>query len=188
MIRGIFGPGTVVLGGGALLMIAFLAVGFFLPGTWEATVEVTLAASADELAPYLESPRGWRAWTTWPDSVAAEGPARGPGAAMSWDDPQLGTGTFRIDGVDRDGGVRYSVAVEGVGGGVMETSGSIALVSARDSTLVRWREEGDLGGNPLMGYWALSMKRAQSGEMRKSLDRLVEVASGGATLSPAPTR
>jgi hypothetical protein len=37
---------------------------------------------------------------------------------------------------------------------------------------VRWREEGDLGRNPLMGYWALSMDGAQSDELQKSLDRL----------------
>jgi len=183
MTRSIFGPGTVVLGGGAVLLVGFLAVGFFLSGTWSATVEARVAASPGELAPYLESPEGWRSWTTWPDSVQGSGPERGPGATMSWADPELGTGSFRIEEVDADGGVTYSVEVGGVGG-ALRTDGVITLVASGDSTLVRWREEGDLGRNPLMGYWALSMERAQSAEMEKSLGRLDEVVRSG----PSPTR
>jgi hypothetical protein len=49
---------------------------------------------------------------------------------------------------------------------------------------VTWREEGDLGWNPLMGYWALSMNRAQSQELAKGLDRLRSVALDAATAAP----
>ncbi|MDX1495832.1 MAG: SRPBCC family protein [Longimicrobiales bacterium] len=190
MIRGIFGPGTLVLGGGAALLIAFLAVGFFLPGSWAATAEATIPVSADSLGPYLDSPEGWQAWTPWPDSLSpGPGPRRGAGSSMTWSDPDLGSGIFRIEAVNADGGVRYSVEVEGVGGDVMRTDGSLFLTPRGDSTHVVWREEGDLGANPLMGFWALSMERAQGTEMRKSLDRLAEVAAGGQVTSvPEPTR
>lgn len=179
MVRTMLGPGTVVLGGGAVLLIGVLVAGFMLPGRWEAQVEARLPATAHELITFLDSPEGWQAWTTWPDSaLTRRGPVRGAGSELSWDDEELGAGTFRIDGVDADSGVTYSVEVEGAGGGVMRTEGGIVLTPGGDSTDIRWRETGDLGGNPLMGYWALFMERAQGAEMEKSLQRLAEVAAG----------
>lgn len=190
MIRGIFGPGTLVLGGGAALLIGFLAVGFLLPGTWAATAEATLPVPAYTLTAYLDSPRGWQEWTPWPDSVSpGPGPDGGAGSSMTWTDPDLGSGSFRIESVDADGGVRYVVEVEGAGGSPMRTRGAITLTPTGDSTRVSWREEGDLGSNPLMGFWAIFMERAQGTEMQKSLDRLAEVATGGQVMSePGPTR
>jgi len=196
MIRGVFGPGTLVLGGGALLLVGFLAAGFFLPGTWEATAEASIDAPIDSVQALIESPEGWRRWTPWPDSVApGPGPRRGPGSSMTWADPELGSGAFRIEQVEggpSDSGPRtvtYSVEVEGVAGDVLLTAGVVTLEAAGGSTRLVWREEGDLGSNPLMGYWALFMERAQGTEMGKSLDRLAEVATGRQiTSSPEPTR
>lgn len=179
MTRGTFGPGTIVLGGASVVLVAFLVVGFLLPGTWEAAAERRIAAPASELTPYLDSPEGWRAWTTWPDSgLTRTGPERGAGAALRWDDRELGAGSFRIDGVGSEGGVTYSVEVEGAGNTVMRTTGSVTLRSDGEGTLVLWREQGDLGGNPLMGYWALAMADAQSAEMEKGLERLAELVRG----------
>ncbi len=197
MIRGIiFGPGTLVLGGGAALLVGFLAVGFILPSTWQATAEATIGAPLDSVQALLDSPEGWRRWTPWPDSTApGPGPEKGPGASMTWSDPELGSGAFRIvtvnvgASVDGPRTIAYSVEVEGAAGGALQTQGTLTLNARGDSTRVVWREEGDLGNNPLMGYWALSMERAQGTEMGKSLDRLAEVAGGAQiTSSPEPTR
>lgn len=191
MIRGPFGPGTIILGGASLLLVGFLAVGFLLPGTWESAAERRIPGRPSALTPYLDSPEGWRAWTLWPDSgLTRTGPDVGAGATLSWDDPELGAGSFRIDRVDAIGGVSYSVEVEGIGDATMRTSGTVTLRPEGDETLVIWREEGDLGRNPLMGYWALSMDAAQSAEMEKGLERLAELveASDSATSAPSPTR
>ncbi|NNL31480.1 MAG: hypothetical protein HKO77_10675 [Gemmatimonadetes bacterium] len=196
MIRGVFGPGTIVLGGGAVVLIGFLAIGLFLPGTWDATAEVHVHAPLDSVQVLLDSPDGWRRWTPWPDSVApGPGPRRGPGASMTWSDSELGSGTFRVEEVggtassDGPRTIAYTVEVEGVAGETLRTLGTVTLRAMGDSTRVVWREEGDLGNNPLMGFWALSMERAQGTEMGKSLDRLAEVAGGGQiTSSPGPTR
>lgn len=186
-LRGVFGPGTLVLGAAAVLLVSFLALGFVLPGRWEAGVEARLPVPASALRRYLDSPEGWQAWTTWPDSALVRtGPDRGAGSAISWDDPELGAGTLTIEEARADG-VTYAVEVEGAGGSVMRTRGVVDLTPTDDSTVVRWRERGDLGANPLMGYWALFMGRAQSAEMQKSLDRLGEVA-GGVRSEPGPTR
>lgn len=196
MIRGVFGPGTLVLGGGAALLVGFLAVGFILPSTWQATAEARIDAPMDSVQALLDSPEGWRRWTPWPDSTApAPGPEKGPGASMTWSDPELGSGAFRIVDVDVGASVNgprtivYAVEVEGAAGGALRTQGTVTLEAVGASTRVVWQEEGDLGSNPLMGYWALSMERAQGTEMGKSLDRLAEVAGGSqVTSSPEPTR
>jgi polyketide cyclase/dehydrase/lipid transport protein len=189
MIRGIFGPGTIVLGGAAALMILFLVVGFLLPKGWEAEASGRLDATPKEIMAFLDSPEGWQAWTAWPDSgVVRSGPARGPGAKIAWDDPELGSGTFTIVTVHEGSSVSYSVEVAGVASALLRTRGSVTVAPVARGALVRWSEEGDLGRNPLMGYWALSMKRAQGTEMGKGLDRLGEVVreARGPGVQPAP--
>jgi hypothetical protein len=174
------GPGTLILGAGAVLLVGFLAVGYALPGTWEARADTILTVSPEEVAPLLDSPEGWRAWTTWPDSgLVRSGPERGGGASVSWDDRELGSGTFTVEDVEAAGSVTYSVEVAGVGGSAMRTSGRISLERVPDGTRVAWQERGDLGSNPLMGWWARSMRRAQSTEMAKGLARLGAAAAAG---------
>jgi hypothetical protein len=80
--------------------------------------------------------------------------------------------------------VRYAVEVEGAGNSVLVTSGSITFEPSGDGTRVRWSEAGDLGGNPLMGYWALAMGRLQGTEMGKGLDRLSILAASPSDAEP----
>ena len=57
------------------------------------------------------------------------------------------------------------------------------LVPEGAVTRIRWTERGTLGDNPLMGWWALSMERAQSQELGKSLERLEAAAAAGVAAS-----
>lgn len=173
-----FGPGVLVLGSGALLMLLFLGVGWLLPGTWSAERSALLDVLPAEVYPWVDSPAGWRAWTTWPDSgLVADGPARGTGARLVWNDDELGRGSFEIVQTEADSVVRYRVLVQG---GAMHTEGTLWLRPEGTGTRVSWREEGDFGANPLMGYWARFMERAQGTELEKALTRLGELAEGGA--------
>jgi hypothetical protein len=170
------GPGVFVLGGAALLIGIFLVIGFLLPTDWQAEASSSLNATPAEVMVFLDSPEGWQAWTPWPESgLVRSGPERGAGARISWDDQELGSGSFTIDAVRGDESVSYSVDVAGAGNTVMTTQGSVTLTSSAVGVAIQWREAGVLGRNPLMGYWALSMERAQTAEMAKGLDRLGEV-------------
>ena len=173
---GIFGPGTIVLGGISVLLCTLLVVGFFLPTSWSASVETRLDATPGEVLLFIDSPEGWLLWTAWPDSTTRTGPQRGAGTTIVWADPELGAGTFHIDGVS-ERGVTYSVEVAGAGDVVMRTSGTVELTTDGAATVVAWRERGDLGRNPLMGYWAVAMERAQSREMAKSLTQLASLVA-----------
>lgn len=182
MSRTPFSPGPVILGGGAVLLMLFLLVGYLLPSDWqaEATAHVPLPASA--VFRFLDSPEGWRGWTPWPESgVERSGPERGEGASLSWSDPELGSGSFTIVRATEPERVEYSVLIDG---GAMRTDGVLALAPEAGGVRVTWRERGDLGWNPLMGYWALSMSRAQSDELAKGLERLGVLAQDSASAPP----
>ena len=172
-----FSFGTKILGTGALFLFTLLGLGFALPATWEAEARGLLRATPDAAFRYLDSPEGWLAWTPWPDSSTVSGPERGAGATLHWDDPEFGSGTFTIIQADAPTHVSYRVEVND---GRMWTLGTLELTPEGTGTRVRWREEGDLGRNPLMGYWALSMDRAQSEELQKSLDRLAVLLADSA--------
>lgn len=183
MSRGPFGPGTVILGGGAVLLIGFLLIGYLLPSDWEAEASTVVAATPAEAFAFLDSPEGWQRWTPWPESgVTRTGPARGEGATLSWNDPELGAGSFTIAAAREPTHVSYTVLIEE---GSMRADGSVDLAAEDGGTRVTWRERGDLGWNPLMGYWALSMSRAQTDELTKGLDRLRGLAEGAAGTAPA---
>ena len=95
MSRSLFGPGTIVLGGGAVLLTAVLLVGFFLPTQWSVTVELRVDATAEAVMPFLDSPEGWAEWTVWPDSgLSRIGPQRGADCFVQ--DPVLARTAFPI--------------------------------------------------------------------------------------------
>ncbi|HIB09856.1 MAG TPA: hypothetical protein EYO20_08470 [Gemmatimonadetes bacterium] len=172
-MRSPFGPGVTILGTGAVILILFLFVGILLPGTWSAEASALLPASPEATFRYLDSPSGWSRWTIWPDSgVQTIGPQRGEGSGFTWDDPELGTGVFTIVEIHPPKSIRYHVEMQGGG---MRIDGEIELSLEEGDTRVLWRESGNLGANPLMGYWALSMDRVQTSELEKSLDRLVQL-------------
>lgn len=172
------GLGARFFGTLTVLAILFLLVGFLLPGTWEAERVGTLAAPPGDVYPLVAGPEGWRAWTPWPDSgLVVEGPEDGAGATISWDDPELGNGTFRIVEAHARELVRYEVSVQG---GSMRTEGTMRLAPTEGGTRVTWSERGDFGWNPLMGYWALFMERAQGAQMDGALERLEEAATASA--------
>ncbi len=178
MRTGPFSFGTIILGGGALLLGLFLALGFALPGTWTAEGERLIRAPAHVVYPLLDSPAGWRRWTPWPDrSLVESGPGRGVGASMSWDDLDIGNGTFTIVEASEPNRVAYRVVVQD---SALVTTGTLTLTPTDAVTLVRWREDGDFGWNPLMGYWALFMNRVQSRQMAQNLDELARVAESAA--------
>ena len=167
--------GTRILGGAATILMIILAIGWLLPATWEAEASSLVQASPEETFAFIDSPAGWRAWTVWPDEgVEVTGPARGAGSGFAWESRELGDGVFTIVDVQAPRSVSYRVEI---GGGAMITEGSVRLSPEGSGTRVEWRESGNLGRNPLMGYWARSMNRAQSDELAKGLDALAAAVS-----------
>jgi hypothetical protein len=155
-----------------------LGVGVALPGTWSAERSTVVGAPPDSVFAWIEAPRRWDRWTPWGGLESTfSGPDRGAGATRSWDDPFMGEGTFTITASERPRRLEYRVEVED---GAMVTRGAFTLDAAGPaSTRVTWRESGDFGWNPLMGYAALNMDRIQGTELERGLVRLRLLAETG---------
>ena len=154
----------------AVALLAFVGIGFALPGTWEVERTATLPATPAAVFDYLDSVEGWSSWAAL-GFVEGErsGPERGAGATLAWDDPQWGDGVWRLTEAERPRRVAYRVEVED---GSMVTHGRLTLEASEDGTRVRWTESGDFGWNPFLAYMALGMERMQGREMEKGLEEL----------------
>jgi len=171
-----FGIAPRILGGAAVFLMGLMAVGTLLPAGWSATATAIVDAPPAEIYQWIDAPEGWAAWTFWPDSgLVRSGPEHGRGAEVAWDDAELGSGRFRIEEAIAGERIEYTVRV---GGGAMRTDGTLTLSSEGSATRVGWTERGDLGRNPLMGYWAFFMERAQTTQLERNLERLDSVVTG----------
>lgn len=168
--------GGIFLGTIALIILGFLAVGFFLPSGWSAERSVRIEAPPESIFPYLSSAEAWGEWTPSPEvGVELFGPEEGVGSGRRWDDEVYGQGEFIIGEIQAPSSMGYDVAVEG---GAIRITGSISLTDEGGATHVQWREEGDFGWNPLLGYLARRMNELQGAQLEASLDTLRRLVEG----------
>ena len=159
----------------AVVFMSLLLFGLILPGTWEVERSIEMPAVPERVFAYVNDVALWDAWTSWPEAAAERfGPSTGVGAGRSWDDPEFGDGVFTI--VESVAGERVGYRVE-VEDGSMITEGTIELARLDGGTRVTWRETGDFGWNPILGYVARAMDRLQGREMEVGLERLREASS-----------
>ncbi len=151
------------------LLVAFMAVGFWLPGTWSAEASVEIPTAPESVYPVLADLTRWDEWTPWGnvESVLSD-PSAGPGAVRSWDDDQYGAGSVTITESRPPELVRYRVRI----GESAEVIGELQLRASSAGSVVTWREEGNFGRNPLMGYVARGMSDSQASQLSESLGRL----------------
>lgn len=162
--------GAKIFGALSGILILYLLIGLFLPGTWEAQATATLSAPPEVVFPYLNRVDKWLEWNPMPASgMEAVGPPAGVGAALEWDDPQYGSGRFRIVEAEVNSKVEYQVQVEG---GRLEIQGTLQLNPHHSGSRLQWVERGDFGWNPLLGYAARGMAASQGEAMRANLDTL----------------
>ena len=164
------------ISGVAGVLVAFLVIGLILSGAWSAERERVVAAPPEAVAPYLTDLARWPEWSSM-GQVEGElsDPSSGPGATLSWDDPQWGQGEFTLTTADARE-VAYEVRVED---GSLRTRGRLTLTPEGIGTRIVWREEGDFGRNPLLAWFALGMERVQGAELEKGLDALAGLVEGG---------
>ncbi len=163
----------IVLGTVAVVCVAFLLIGFALPARWETERAVEIAARPEEIFPMVSGAARWGEWTPSPDSgVELFGPGEGPGSGRRWDDPGYGQGEFLITSTAPPRQVLYEVAVDE---GSIRIRGSIELSAVGTGTRIRWREAGDFGWNPLLGFLAGRMEELQGEQLAASLETLREI-------------
>lgn len=177
----LFRFGAIVFGALAAVLIGIIVVGILLPSEWVVERTATVAAPAPEVFRHLDGARRWEAWTPSPETgFTYFGPDRGEGSGRRWDDPGYGEGEFVIVAAEPPSRLSYRVEVEG---GAIRIHGELLLSPVPDGgTRVVWREEGDFGWNPLLGFLAGRMEELQGAQLDASLAslrRLVEETVSG---------
>ncbi|TVP53495.1 MAG: hypothetical protein EA351_15335 [Gemmatimonadales bacterium] len=173
---------AIAAGTVGLILLGFLTIGFLLPSTWETERSIWIEAESDEVFRYLDSAAEWQRWTPAPDSgTELYGPDRGVGSGRIWDDPGYGKGQFEITGSVPSTTVEYRVEVEG---GAIEIEGTMRLTQEEGGTRVLWRERGDFGRNPLLGYIAGRMEEMQGDQLDASLGSLRRLVEEGLEIEP----
>ena len=165
-------PFAKIFGGIAAVLVTLMLIGLALPGAWSAEASIEIEAAPTEVFPYLNDLSRWDTWTNWGDIESElSDPPRSIGASRSWDDPNFGTGSVTITSSAAPTLVRYEVQVEG-GASV---SGELRIEALGAASRVTWREEGDLGRNPLMGYVARNMPQSQGAQLAEGLEKLRQI-------------
>ena len=165
-------PLAQVFGGIGAVLVTLMLIGLVLPGTWAAEASIQIEAEPAEVFPFLNDLSRWDTWTNWGeiDSELSD-PSRGVGASRAWDDPNFGSGSVTITGSGSPTFVRYEVEVEG-GASV---TGELRIQALGGASRVTWREEGDFGRNPLMGYVARGMAKSQGAQLAEGLEKLAYI-------------
>ncbi len=162
-------PLAKVFGGIAAVLVTLMLIGVVLPGTWSAEASIRIEAAPTEVFPYLNDLSRWDRWTNWGDvNSELSNPSRSAGASRSWDDPTFGSGSVTITSSAPPSSVRYEVEIEGSA----SVTGELTIEAVEGASLVTWREEGDFGRNPLMGYVARGMSESQGTQMAEGLEKL----------------
>lgn len=165
---------TKIFGFIGAVLVAFMVVGLLLPSRWSAQATVQLRADPDVVFAFMDDLGRWDEWTPWADMESElSDPARGAGAVRSWNDPQYGEGAITITESRAPSLVAYRVEI----GGRTQVTGRLEIQSWPGGSLVVWREEGDFGWNPLMGYVARGMAESQGQQLLESLNRLQQALS-----------
>ncbi len=159
-------------------LVIFLAIGFALPGDWQAERSVSIDAPPESVWPLVADLRHWDAWAPLGEVEGIfPGASTGPGAVREWNDRAWGSGSVTIREVVEGRRLIYDVGVEGG----LSTTGTLELesIAASGATRVTWREEGNFGWNPLLSWFASGMETRQGAQLQRGLDRLSTVVEGG---------
>jgi hypothetical protein len=165
-------PLAKIFGGIATVLVTLMLIGLILPGTWSAEASIQIEATPSEVFPFLNDLSRWDTWTNWGDlDSELSDPSRGVGASRTWDDPEFGSGSVTITSSGPSTFVGYVVEM----GGGATVSGELRIEAAGEGSRVTWREEGDFGRNPLMGYVARGMARSQGAQLEEGLEKLRQI-------------
>jgi uncharacterized protein YndB with AHSA1/START domain len=162
---------------GAIVLLAVVG-GLFLPSKF--TVQRTTLINAEPRKVYdlVVEPRQWTRWSVWNQRdpamrITYKGPPFGIGAKWEWVSKTEGTGSMELTRVEPDRAVEYTLSFPEYN---MRSGGAITLEPSGAATRVTWTGTGDVGGNPLKHYLAVTMDRMIGPDFEAGLANLKALA------------
>jgi hypothetical protein len=163
-----------------LLVATVFVVGLFCPEYWEVQVSTEIAATSQEIHPWVEDLHRWEEWTHGAATgaefeVTYEGAERGVGAIAH----SKGTGSdvrWEITSSNPETGVWFNEVLQGS----VSARGAIQYKARGDATLVTWTDRGTLGDSSVFRLANLFMQSTLTKAFQRNLEELrerVEAAS-----------
>lgn len=160
------------------VVILLVLIGFALPGTYKVERAIDINAPMDSVYPLVYDPKAWARWGVWNQRdpgmiVTYSGAPAGVGAKWAWQSKPEGSGSMEITAAEFNKLVAYKIAMKDFDGTL---SGRLEFAIAGKAVRVRWIGEGDVGGNPLMRYFAVIMDRMLGPDLEGGLKNLKALA------------
>lgn len=162
--------------GAVALVVAFLAVSFWLPAALVVEETVTLSAKPETLQPLLSDFRRWPEWTQFNAKNDAtvkwsySGPPTGAGSVAEWTGKEMGSGKLEMLSGDAKS-VRFRVLSKSH----VPAEGHIVVEPAAGGSVVTWTMTEEI--TPLLRLFAVGTKPAIKDELHTQLIKLSEVAT-----------
>jgi uncharacterized protein YndB with AHSA1/START domain len=161
-----------------MVALALLAVGFFLPSTFEVRRSIVIRAPESRIYDDIADPRVWKSWSVWTQrdpqmEMTYSGPPFGQGAKWSWKSRSEGNGSMEFTRVEPNKRVEYALLFADFN---MRSTGDFTLQPEAGGVRVTWSNRGDVGTNPVKHYLAAAMDRLVGPDFEAGLANLKTLA------------
>ncbi|MCM0609551.1 MAG: SRPBCC family protein [Ideonella sp. WA131b] len=141
---------------------------------------LVMAAPAERVFEEVADPRRWAAWSAWNRrdpamQITYEGPSSGTGAAWAWRSATEGDGRMSFTAAEPGRRLAYDLAFAEFG---TTSKGEIRLMPTAAGTEVIWVMQGDMGSNPMYGWFALFADRMVGPDFETGLANLKVLVEG----------
>jgi len=162
----------------ASLAVLLTLVGFLLPSKFRVERSTEIRAPAEKVYALVQDPREWAKWTVWNQrdprmTMSYSGAPSGQGAKWSWQSKSEGNGAMEFTRAEPHKLVEYRLSFPDFG---MSSTGLLTLTGGATGTRLSWSNEGEMGANPFMRYFALVMDRMAGPDFEQGLARLKALA------------
>lgn len=142
-----------------VLATALLLGGLLISPQFSVARSATIAAPPEAVYGLIADPRRWKEWSVWnrrdPQmAMTYSGAASGAGAVWSWKSASEGDGRMSFTAAEPGRRVSYELFFPDFG---TTSTGALTLVPENGGTRITWTLAGNLGGNPMMRWFALAM-------------------------------
>jgi uncharacterized protein YndB with AHSA1/START domain len=142
------------------LVAVFLVGAMLITPTYKVERGIVINAPAKKIYPLVADPKAWKRWSIWDQrepnmKVAYSGAPAGQGAKWAWESKD-GKGSMEFTAAEPDKSLRYLLTFIDMG---TTSTGAFTFRPEGNGTRVSWTNEGDMGGNPMMRWFAPFMEK-----------------------------
>jgi uncharacterized protein YndB with AHSA1/START domain len=161
---------------GTLVAVFFVGAALIDP-KYRVERSAVVNAPAPKVYALISDPKAWVRWTVWnqrePDmKMAFSGAPAGQGAKWEWEGKD-GKGSMEFTAAQPDKSITYRLGFVEMN---MFSTGNLTLTPEAGGTRVSWTNEGDMGRNPMMRWFAPFMDSMMGPDFDAGLKNLKALA------------